>query len=183
MDKAAVRKYVKEQKQALCREQMSAEAALTFAAIEALPCFQQARNVLMYYSLPDELPTHAFVKQWALQKRIFLPRVKGDDLEIAEYGALEREPRFGIEEPVAPAVDPALIDLVIVPAVALDAQGNRVGRGKGYYDRLLPQCRNAVKIGVCFQCQMLEHLPTEAHDAPLDAVVTALNTIFIKPQG
>ena len=82
---------------------------------------------------------------------------------------------------MAASVLPDEIDLVIVPAVALDIKGNRLGRGKGYYDRLLPQCPQAYKIGVALECQLLEELPVDPFDAPLDAVFTASNEIIITP--
>lgn len=181
MDKAAIRKEVKARVKALSDPEKQLQAETTFSAIEKMPCFEHASSILLYYSLPDELPSHRFVEVWAQSKRIFLPRVKGDILEIAPYGTLQVSDRFGIEEPVSDAVSPACIDLVIVPAVALDVHGSRLGRGKGYYDKLLPLCPRAYKIGVALDCQLVEQLPVEAHDFPLDAIVTASRQIVVNP--
>ena len=181
MDKASIRKLMKTKKTSLSTEDKQREADLVLRSIEKMPCFQKAQSVLMYYSLPDELPTHNFVQKWAAEKKVYLQRVVGDELEIAIYGELVTDGKYGIEEPTAASVSPDEIDLVIVPAVALDAKGNRLGRGKGYYDRLLPQCPQAYKIGVALECQLLEELPVDPFDVPLDAVLTASNEIIITP--
>ena len=70
------------------------------------------------------------------------------------------------------------IDLAIIPGMAFDKEGNRLGRGKGYYDRLLQQLRDCTiyKIGICFDFQFLDHIPTEPHDIPVDEVIT-LHTV------
>lgn len=181
MDKASIRKLMKTKKASLSADDKQMEADMVLRSIEKMPCFQKAQSVLMYYSLPDELPTHNFVQKWAAEKKVYLPRVVGDDLEIAPYGELATDGKYGIEEPTAASVSPEEIDLVIVPAVALDAKGNRLGRGKGYYDRLLPQCPQAYKIGVALECQLLEELPVDSFDVPLDAVLTTSNEIIITP--
>ena len=173
---------MKAKKASLSAEDKQREADMVLRSIEKMPCFQKAQSVLMYYSLPDELPTHNFVQKWAAEKKVYLPRVVGDGLEIAIYGELVTDGKYGIEEPTAASsVSPDEIDLVIVPAVALDAKGNRLGKGKGYYDRLLPQCPQAYKIGVALECQLLEELPVDPFDVPLDAVLTASNEIIITP--
>lgn len=179
MDKVSLRKHIRALKSALSEGQKLMEADAVFSAIERMPHFVKANAILLYYSLPDELPTHKIVSKWATSKKVYLPRVAGDSLEIAPFGQLAKESRYGIEEPVSPAVSPSVIDLVIVPAVALDTRGNRLGRGKGYYDRFLPLCQSAYTIGVSFDCQLVDNLPTEPFDVPLDAVVTASNMIII----
>lgn len=179
MDKSSLRKYIKLKKQALTAAEMQKESEIVFSTINNLVCFQAAKSILLYYSLPDELPTHRVVQQWCENKLVYLPRVNGNELEVAPFGELVAEKVYGIEEPVAPGVDPSLIDLVIVPAIALDMNGNRLGRGKGYYDRFLPKCVNAYKIGVGFDCQIVDALPTEMFDIPLDAVVSASKTFII----
>ena len=139
----------------------------------AHPRWQEARTVLLYHSLPDEPDTHAFVRQWAGKKRILLPVVVGDDLELRVYtddGSL-RTGAFHIAEPTGKAfTDYAAIDLAIVPGVAFDREGNRLGRGKGYYDRLLPRLK-AYKIGLCFPFQLVESIPAEAHDVRMDEII------------
>ena len=152
------------------------EAAIVFKRITTMPVWQQAQHILCYWSLPDELPTHDSVNQWlAAGKNIYLPRVKGDDLEIVPYHgqeSLDDNNKFHIGEPVGDAVDPSCLELIIVPAVALDRNRNRLGRGKGYYDRLLSTTA-CPTIGVACEFQLVNEVPVEPHDRPLDYIVTS----------
>ena len=86
---------------------------------------------------------------------------------------------FNIIEPQGEPVDKNLMDLVIVPAVAFDGKGGRVGRGKGYYDRLLNGC-NATKIVVGYPFQLIEEVPAEEHDIKMNYIVTPDKFIEIK---
>ncbi len=136
--------------------------------------------MLLYHSLPDEVDTHAFIRRWSARKRILLPVVKGDDLELRLYTGDDRltEGAFHIDEPTGTAfTDYAAIDLAVIPGVAFDRQGNRLGRGKGYYDRLLPRIPTAYKLGLCFPFQVLNQIPAEAHDIPMDEVLIAVSSI------
>lgn len=130
--------------------------------------------MLLYHSLPDEVDTHDFIRRWASRKRILLPVVRGDDLELRLYtgdGQLQTG-AFHIEEPGGEAfTDYARIELAVIPGVAFDRRGNRLGRGRGYYDRLLPRLANAYKVGLCFPCQLLDGVPAEEHDVRMDEVI------------
>ncbi len=130
--------------------------------------------MLLYHSLPDEVDTHALIRRWAGRKRILLPVVVGDDLELRLYAGDDRlaPGAFHIEEPRGePFTDYAGIDLAVIPGVAFDRAGNRLGRGKGYYDRLLPRLADTYKIGLCYPFQLADSLPAEAHDVRMDEVV------------
>ena len=118
------------------------QSAEILAALEAHPAFRAATTVLLYHSLKDEVDTHEFIRKWSREKRILLPVVVGDDLELRLYtGPEDLKPgAYGIEEPTGELfTDYADIDFIVVPGVAFDRNGNRLGRGKGYYDRLLPR--------------------------------------------
>ena len=106
--------------------------------------------------------------------------MNGNDLEILPFEPNNiRTGAFQIEEPIGNnIVDIHKIDLIIVPAVALDSNGNRVGRGKGYYDRLLIDS-NSIKIGVCYDFQLFDCIDAESHDVPLDIVITPSEIIKI----
>ncbi len=117
------------------------QSAEILAVLEAHPAFRAAHIVLLYYSLKDEVDTHEFVRKWSREKRILLPVVVGDNLELRVYTGPEdlATGAYGIEEPTGERfTDYAAIDFAAIPGVAFDAAGNRLGRGKGYYDRLLP---------------------------------------------
>lgn len=140
------------------------------------PRFMSARTVLLYHSLPDEVYTHDFAGYWSLRKHILLPAIKDNDIELRRYipGSGLTDGAFGIQEPAGePFTEYASIDLAVIPGVAFDSAGNRLGRGKGFYDRLLARLQeyHIYKIGVCFDFQRVEHVPTEPHDIPVDEVL------------
>lgn len=153
---------------------MTKSAAL-LDKLEQHPRFAAARTVLLYYSLGDEVQTHAFVEKWYRQKRILLPVVKRDVLELHVYTGkecLKIGEAYRIEEPEGEAFTAyEKIDLSIIPGVSFDARGNRLGRGKGYYDKLLPLLRS-YNIGICYGFQVSPHIPTEPFDRVMDEVWT-----------
>lgn len=143
-------------------------------ALEAFPPFRQSDTVLLYYSLPDEVCTHDFIRRWCRSKQLLLPVVVGDELELRRYTGPDDMAigAYGIAEPTGEAFTAwSAIDLAVVPGVAFDARGHRLGRGKGYYDRLLPHLR-ALKVGICYPYQLLEEVPAEPFDVLMDAVIS-----------
>lgn len=181
MEKREIRKNIKNLRLMLSEMEKMNAAADVFERLEKTAAFMMADHILMYHSLPDELPTHQFLEKWASRKHFYLPRVNGVNLDILPYEASRLElGSFHIEEPQGnDMVDPDTIELIVVPAVAYDRRGNRLGRGKGFYDRLLAETR-ASKIGIGYEFQLLESLPTEPHDIPMDVVITPSATIIIK---
>ena len=154
-------------------EEKMSEARYVFDYIESSDIFKSGKNIMLFASLPDEIPTHAIIERWAQSKNIYLPRVNGDDLDIIKYhpGTLQKG-SYDIMEPEGnDTVSPEMLNLIIVPGMAFDRQGNRLGRGKGFYDRFLAQT-HAVTIAVCFDCQLVDNIPTEPHDLPAQFVVT-----------
>ncbi len=142
--------------------------------LESHPAFRAAQTILLYYSMKDEVQTHDFVEKWSKDKRILLPVVVDNDLELRVYSGIQslRIGSYGIEEPVGePFTDYESIDMVIVPGVAFDLSGRRLGHGKGYYDRLLPHI-SAYKAGICFPFQLVEEVPSEEFDIRMDTIIT-----------
>lgn len=173
-DKKELRQRIRNQKSLLTESDRSRAAAAVFAAVERTAAFLLAERILMYHSLPDELSTREFISKWASRKQFYLPRVNGVNLEILPYDRTRMHlGAFQIEEPDgSETASPDSIELIIVPAVAMDSRGNRLGRGKGFYDRLLAQTR-ATTIGVGYDFQLIaDGIPAEPHDAPLDFVIT-----------
>lgn len=157
---------------------MAVAAEGTQKSIPCLPRWQAARIVAAYVALPDEPDLQPL--EWAASKKtVLLPRVQGRDLvfHAVENIAQLRPGAFGIMEP-DPAqcldVDPRRADIIFVPGVAFTSGGERLGRGGGYYDRLLGILPEAIlRVGVCFPCQMVDELPTEPHDQAVDIVITS----------
>ena len=176
MDKKELRRQIREAKKLVPLEEKLRRSAPIMNQVEQLPQFQQASTVLLYWSMDDEVQTHSFVERWYRQKVLLLPCVVGDDLVLRRYTGPEcmrAGEQFGIGEPTGPVFDAYdSIDLIIVPGVAFDRQMNRMGRGRGFYDRLLKTTPHAFKVGVAFDFQMVEEVPVEPFDVPMDAVVS-----------
>lgn len=138
--------------------------------------FYSARTVMLYHALPDEVDTQIILQGFHERKKLLLPVVDGDTMYPVCYAGADGLciGAFDIREPQGkPFTELSTIDLVVVPGVAFDVAGHRLGRGKGYYDRFLaqPELSNAYKIGICFPFQMLEEVPTDIHDVCMNEVL------------
>ena len=172
-EKKLLRKEISRRKKATTEIDRKEWSKRLLELIENHPLFKQASTILLYHSLPDEVQTHEFVEKWSKQKKIILPVVKGDDLELRVYTGAEylQKGAYNIDEPTGEQFrEEEEIELAIIPGVSFDSEGNRLGRGKGYYDRLLARI-SPYKIGICFQFQVAENtLPHEDFDTPMDEV-------------
>ena len=172
--KKQLRNYIREIKSQYTQEQLSGLSSTLLAKLEVHPAFIHAKKILLYHSLPDEVQTHAFIEQWSYKKQILLPAITGDELELRLYtpGEALKKDIYGISEPTGKVeTDYHSIELAIIPGMAFDKQGNRLGRGKGFYDRLLPHL-TAYKIGICFAFQVIDSVPVEASDVKMDEIIT-----------
>lgn len=144
-------------------------------------------TVLAYAALPDEAaPTVALEVLAARGSQLLYPRVRGVDLEVVPVtDATDLRPGHrGIAEPTGAAADPAAVDVVLVPGVAFDERGGRLGQGGGHYDRLLPTLRaDALRIGVAYACQVVAEVPRAPHDAVVDVVVTERGAAWTGARG
>ncbi len=175
MDKSEVRKRMRELKRAVPPEEKLRRSALIMERVEQTEAFRKAKVVLLYWSMADEVQTHAFVERWYRAKTLLLPCVDGDDLRLRPYtgpDCLVAGEQFGIGEPTGPEWnDLEAVELIVVPGVAFDKEGHRMGRGRGFYDRLLKSTPRAVKIGVAYGFQMLDAVPVEPHDVNMNLVI------------
>lgn len=182
MKKEEIRRRVKARKTMLDDNERVSAARKVWEILEHSAAFMLADRILMYHSLPDELSTREFLARWSGRKHFYLPRVNGVNLDILPY----EESRlalgsFHIEEPTGDdTTDISEIEMIVVPAVAYDRRGNRVGRGKGYYDRLLNDTK-AFKVGVGYDFQLMdEEIEAEPHDVRVDVVITENHHIVIR---
>lgn len=173
--KKEIRKYIKQLKKEYTLEEKKAKSKIIFEQVEQLTEFQKSDTLMAYWSMDDEVYTHDFVLKWFQTKTIILPSVKEDELELRVFRGMDdmtEGAAFGIKEPkelYKKELDQ--IDLVIVPGVAFDKKNNRLGRGKAYYDKLLSKT-SALKVGVCFDFQMLDSVPADQYDINMDWVIT-----------
>jgi 5-formyltetrahydrofolate cyclo-ligase len=181
--KQALRRILTERILALdCDERHAQEAVLT-ARFASLPGYEAAAAVLLYVSaFPEEIATRAMLELALGQgKRLICPRVDRAERRLRLYCVEDldadlKRGTLGIPEPkrVCLEVDPTLVDWVLVPGLGFDDRGFRLGRGAGYYDRLLPTLRpDALRWALALECQFVEALPVEPHDVPVDGVMSS----------
>ena len=173
MDKKELRASIKTLKKQHTKEQLLEQSEIILAKLERHPDFQKAHIVMIYSALPDEVQTQAFLEKWRHQKKIILPTVVGDDIipvELAENTGFAVGD-FNILEPQNEPYTGGY-DLIVVPGVAFDHQGNRIGRGRGYYDRFLCKHLDVKRIGICFDFQLVDKVPTEPNDIRMDEVIS-----------
>ncbi|MFA9432192.1 5-formyltetrahydrofolate cyclo-ligase [Egicoccus sp. AB-alg2] len=174
--KTALRASARAARAALSPVERNEASAQVVARLERMPELRRARTVVLYAATRDEADPGGLLPHLLRRGvRTLFPRVRGEHLELvaaSDLAALQLGYR-GITEPVGPAVDPEVVDVVLVPGVAFDPAGGRLGQGGGHYDRLLGRLpRHATRIGVCFSCQVVPRVPREAHDVAVDVVVT-----------
>ena len=173
MEKKELRAQIKALKKQHTKEQLLEQSEQIMAKLERHPDFIKAERVMLYNALPDEVQTQAFLEKWHLKKTIILPTVVGDDIIPVAFGkdTAFAVGDFNIMEPQnEPYTDD--FDLIIVPGVAFDRKGNRIGRGRGYYDRFLSQHLGVKRIGICFDFQLVDEVPTEPFDILMDEVIS-----------
>ena len=173
LEKKELRTQIKLLKKQHTKEQLQEQSEKILAKLEQHPDFVKAKKVMLYSALPDEVQTQAFLEKWHLKKQIILPTVVGDDIIPVEYG---KDTNFAVGDfnILEPQNEPYQgdFDLIVVPGVAFDLRGNRLGRGRGYYDRFLCHHLNVKRIGICFDFQLVDEVPSEDFDIRMDEVLS-----------
>jgi len=183
--KAEIRKRVIGLRNAIPRDQIEQKSRAIQERLTELDPIRRASTLMIFLSFGSEVLTDDLILWcWEEKKQVVVPfcrpesreltacRINGfDELETGHYGI--REPHEGLLRPV----DGEKIDAILVPAVAFDRVGYRVGYGGGYYDRFLPKAPQAAKIGVAFAAQMIDQAPRDAYDLPVDVIVTESEVI------
>jgi 5-formyltetrahydrofolate cyclo-ligase len=174
--KQALRNQMREKRKSLSADLYAEKTERIHKNLESLKEYQEAEDILFYLSKDDEIATRTLIDN-ALKngKNVYVPCIQGDQLivcPITEKSVLQIGP-FGVLEPVDQddCAHPKELDLVLVPGLAFDYRGHRLGYGKGYYDRFLKQTE-AFKIGLAFEDHVLSELPIEPHDVPLNLIIT-----------
>lgn len=181
-EKAALRRRLRAARAALPPEERARLAAAVAERLLALPALGRARTVLVFDAFGSEIPTEGLVRRLMDQgKRVLLPVVQGREMFAAELRPGEPlvPTSYGPREPTRRRpVDPAQVEVVVVPGLAFDREGYRVGYGAGYYDRYLARLpERALRVGIGFHLQLVERVPRREGDEPLDLVVTDRETL------
>ncbi len=175
--KIDIRKEVRARISSLSLQDRFLAAVRIWELVRLLKEFIKAKVVMVYLAKEDEVDTRGIIEEARRQgKQVVVPKVKGEDMAAVELSQDFEVNEFGVLEPKGTnIVDLSQIDLVVTPARAFDRYGYRLGRGAGFYDRFFSKedLSSAYKIGVCFSCQLVECLPTDEWDVPVDLVVSA----------
>ena len=177
MDKAALRRQIREQKRAMTEEQINAASARLGELFAATEQYRNAKTIYGYLPYNQEVRTVPMLEQ-ALKdgKRVAVPKVYGEEMKfiyITDLTQIEKG-YAGIPEPVADAPvadDPAA--LVLMPGLAFTKSGDRMGYGGGFYDKFLAAEPSHPTVALCYGFQMVDQLPTEQYDIPVDLVLWA----------
>ncbi len=182
--KQELRKRIHEQRSELDPNWIRGASQSIVDKLEELDEFKSAECVALYKAIAGEINVdRLFSSCWSLHKRCCIP-VYNSNAKIYEFAEIDintsfRTGNYGIQEPEAPTLVPVEeIDLMIVPGVAFDPSGNRLGRGGGYYDRLLSRFAGN-SVAVAFDFQVFPRIPCDSHDIPVNAVVTEAKTIKV----
>jgi len=178
--KNELRKKIKRIKKSYSIHDKKLKSNFILEQVEKDTNFISAKTIFIYWAMEDEVDTKDFILKWSKQgKKIILPSVDGDSLVLKEFKGkqeLKAGENFGILEPKGTIfTDYKEIDMAIIPGIAFDKNLNRMGRGKGYYDKILDELKsnsNCYLLGICFDFQIVENVPTEQHDIKMSNVIS-----------
>lgn len=175
-EKQELRRAVRAHIEALSAAERQRLSASACRQLEATDAWRRARTVLLYAALADEVDTTPLIADAVRQdKRVVLPVVEGERIALRYYEGAARMAtgRYSILEPTAEAErldETDVLDLAVIPGRAFTPDGLRLGRGRGYYDRLLPALR-CPTVGLAWPCQMVDTLPADVWDVRVGSVV------------
>lgn len=186
-DKDNLRKIILAERSALSLAALRKAEIIVWEKLTSMSQYKASRTVMAYMDFRKEVPTHTILDQIISDgKRLILPLTDPNfsiiPYEIDTKGKtiqqsldLFTRSSFGIMEPnpeSCPVVDPAQIDLILIPGSVFDNSGNRIGYGKGCYDRFLPLLRpDTYKLALAYSFQVLDHIPTDPNDVKMDQIL------------
>ncbi len=175
--KQELRQRMRAVRGALPMKACEARSARVAEQVLALDAFRNAKTVLGFASIRKEVQTLTILEAaWAAGKQVVLPRIVDQALVLHRVETMSElsEGAFSVPEPAAsaPQIEPRAIDFALVPALAADLRGHRIGYGGGYYDRLLPELTGAITCALVFDFQLVSEVPEQPMDVAVDLVVT-----------
>ena len=177
MDKKALRREIGAKKRALSVADIESRSAILADKLYKTTQYRDCQSLYAYLSFNQEVRTNPIIEQaWADGKRVAVPKVVGDEMVfiwIDSFEGLAPQGAFHIMEPIedGPVADDERA-LILMPGLAFDPQGHRVGYGGGYYDRFLENEPDHPLVALCYDFQLYDRLEVEAHDVPVDVVIT-----------
>lgn len=178
--KQRIRELLIQKRRMLAAEERSSLSESILSQLEKMTVFREAKTVLLYYPKNNEVDVLPLFKRYKRDKTLLLPVTHRDRMTAHPYEGNDkmRRGKFGIPEPTTPEFQ-GKIDVIIVPAVAFDRAGNRLGRGGGYYDRFLKKQPHATLIGVGYDFQLVDEVPVRKHDQKVHRIILPSQTIQV----
>jgi len=175
--KQALRNQMRMVRDALPESACEARSAEIRKRLFGLAELERAATVLAFASIRNEVRTRPIIEEaWSTGKRVALPRVHGDELRLHLIDSQTPlgEGSFSVPEPSADAaaIEPSEIDFALIPALALDPRGYRIGYGGGFYDRLIPRLSKACTCAIAYDFQLISEVPELHFDVSVDLVIT-----------
>ena len=177
MDKQELRRVIREKKRAMTQEEILTASALLAEQFYQTPQYKNAKTIYGYLPYNQEVRTVPMLRQALLDgKKVAVPKVYGDEMRFIYMEDLEKTATgyAGIPEPISDepvAHDPTA--LVLMPGLAFDRTGNRMGYGGGFYDKFLADEPDHPTVALCYEFQLLPSVPREEYDVPVDVVLWA----------
>ena len=178
-EKNQVRELLAQKRRLLTKDKVQELSAEVLAHLEQLPAFQSAKTVLIYYPTHNEVDVLPLIKRYKKEKTFLFPVVHRKAMVACPYEGNSKMHRgkFNIPEPTTPPYT-GHIDMVLVPGVAFDKSGNRLGRGGGYYDRFIACLgRNTTLVGVGYDFQLVDKVPASRRDKKMQYIITPTNGV------
>lgn len=178
MNKNEIRKHIKDLRNNLSIDEVvSKSKKIQITLLNVLKCYDNYKDVFIYNSFKNEVSTKELINKLCETKNVYLPKIIDDKMYAINYtkNSILETNSFGIDEPKGNISN---IDnfICIIPLLAIDEKGNRIGFGKGYYDKFLDN-KNCIKIGLCYDFQIIKGIPCDSHDIPLDLIISEKRTI------
>lgn len=188
--KKNLRKELLKKRNLLSKEEIHHKSLLITEKLKSRSFYKDAKHIMLYLSFDSEVLTNFIIEDLMnSNKKVYIPLTvpKTRELIVSELINLEEDlevGNFGVLEPKKEAIRPVsvdLLDLVIVPGVGFEKSGYRIGYGGGYYDRFLPKISvKTPKVALAFEVQMIEKVPTDEYDFPVDYIITEEEIIDCK---
>ena len=177
MDKKALRREIGAKKRALTPEQIETRSSILADRLYKTPQYRDCKSLYAYLSFNQEVRTNPIIERaWADGKRVAVPKVVGNEMIFIWIDSFENmapQGAYGITEPIenGPVADDETA-LILMPGLAFDPQGHRVGYGGGFYDRYLAAQPHHPTVALCYDFQMFDHLDVDDYDVPVDVIIT-----------
>ena len=182
--KKQLRKEIKQQRSQLSESDRSHKSQQIRQFLEEIDEFKQAKSIFCYISYLDEVETHTLISQFIEQKlALAVPKImnKTEMWAIPLENLSDLEPdKMGILTPISSQPAATLFDVAITPGLGFTEKGERLGYGRGYYDHWFENNEVRTKIGIAYEVQIVDQLPVEETDIPLDILVTEKRIIDLR---